>query len=155
MTNSDESEDDTAIIDSLPQELREQFATLGLLRNVRTNSIRRVERLCQLRELEDGHLLCRKGATSTRLYFLLSGHVTSSGGVGERTSIKTKLAGTFLPDAEFFANMAIRFDDLHKKVMLPTTIREDWRCGTRMQVLEIKFQPFLALVCVWVLGFRV
>jgi CRP-like cAMP-binding protein len=106
-----------------------------------------VERLCRLRELEDGYLLCRKGAICTRLYFLLNGQVTSSGGEEVGTSIKTKNAGTFLPDAEFFANMAIRFDDLHKKVMLPTTIREDWRCDMRMQVLEIKFQPFLALVC--------
>ena len=144
-SNSREEAVADELIAALSPEMRTALNSFGLLRNVSAKWVQRVERLCRFKTFEAGHLLCRNGAVSTRLYFLLSGQVLTNDSSSSGNFLKR--AGEFLPDAEFLANMAIRFDDLHKRVMLPTAIRHDWLCETPVQALEIKLEALLSVVC--------
>ena len=112
--------------------------TFGLIRNVSGRWVQEVEQLWQLRRFQQGHVLCRKGAASTRLYFVLKGQIT--------TGQWTKSAGEFVPEAEFLATLAKRFKVLHDRVLLPSSTQHNWTCVTTLEVLEVTLDALMALV---------
>ena len=57
---------------------------------------------------------------------------------GQISSIAgNKSVGDFVPPAEFLGNVARRLENLHARVLLPSTIEHDWICLVPSLVLEV------------------
>ena len=63
------------VMAALSLEQRKALDKFGLLHNVSGACVQEVERLWKPRALAQGHVLCRKGAASTLLYFVLHGRL--------------------------------------------------------------------------------
>ena len=68
-------EEPNQVMAALSLEQRKALDKFGLIHNVSGPCVQEVERLWKPRALAQGQVLCRKGAASTVLYFVLHGRL--------------------------------------------------------------------------------